>query len=178
MNIFFLDKNPKICAEYHCDKHVVKMILESAQMLSTAYQRHSGKEEKVYKPAYPKHPMTIWVGDSIQNFGWTLLLGNWLGCEFERRYNKMHKSMKIINYFIDFNLTWKDKLPKKNFTTPPLCMPDEFKCEDYIQAYRNYYINKKKSFAKFTHREVPEFMKDKPKEKDETKKDNERKQIK
>ena len=91
------------------------MILESAQMLSTAYQRHSGKEEKVYKPAYPKHPMTIWVGDSIQNFGWTLLLGNWLGCEFERRYNKMHKSMKIINYFIDFNLTWKDKLPKKKF---------------------------------------------------------------
>ena len=51
---------------------------------------------------------------------------------------------KTITYDgdIDFNLTWKDKLPKKNFTTPPLCMPDEFKCEDYIQAYRNYYINK------------------------------------
>ena len=50
-------------------------------------------------------------------------------------------------------------------------MPDEYKCDDYIQAYRNYYINKKKSFAKYTRREMPDFMKDKPKEKDETKKD-------
>ena len=68
MNIFHLHKVPKVCAEYHCDKHVVKMILETAQMLSTAYQRHCGLDECLYKPAYPKHPMTIWVGDSIENF--------------------------------------------------------------------------------------------------------------
>ena len=54
MNIFHLHKDPKICAEYHCDKHVVKMILETAQMLSTAYQRHCGLDNELYKPAYPK----------------------------------------------------------------------------------------------------------------------------
>ena len=111
--------------------------------------------------------MTIWVGDSVGNFGWTLLLGNWLGFEYERRYNRMHKSMKIINYFIDFNLSWKDKIPEKKFTTPPLCMPDEYKCDDYIESYRKYYTHDKKRFAKYTHREMPDFMKEKPKEEDE-----------
>lgn len=179
MNIFHLHKNPKICAEYHCDKHVVKMILETAQMLSTGYQRHAGEDEKVYKSAYPKHPMTIWVGNSVGNFGWTLLLGNWLGLEYERRYNRMHKSMKVINYFIDFNLSWKDKIPEKKFTTPPLCMPDKYKTTiridednatdefDYIESYRKYYIGDKKRFAKYTHREMPDFMKEKQKETDE-----------
>jgi hypothetical protein len=61
MNIFHLHKDPKICAEYHCDKHVVKMILETAQMLSTAYRRNFGDNDDLYKTAYPKHPMTIWV---------------------------------------------------------------------------------------------------------------------
>ena len=61
MNIFHLHKDPKICAEYHCDKHVVKMILETAQMLSTAINEHSMgiAQDRLYKPAYPKHPMTI-----------------------------------------------------------------------------------------------------------------------
>ena len=62
MNIFHLHKVPEVCAKYHCDKHVVKMILETAQMLSTAYQKHCGEDTNLYKPAYPKHPMTIWVG--------------------------------------------------------------------------------------------------------------------
>ena len=81
----------------------------------------------------------------------------------------MHKSMKIINYFIDFNLSWKDKIPEKKFTTPPLCMPDEYKCDDYIESYRKYYTHDKKRFAKYTHREMPDFMKEKQKEEDEKK---------
>ena len=68
MNIFHLHKDPEICASYHCDKHVVKMILETAQMLSTAYRRNFGDNDDLYKTAYPKHPMTIWVGDSGANF--------------------------------------------------------------------------------------------------------------
>jgi hypothetical protein len=56
MNIFHLDKSPEVSALYHCDKHVVKMILETGQMLSTAYQRHCGIDEELYKPAYPHHP--------------------------------------------------------------------------------------------------------------------------
>ena len=68
MNIFHLHKDPKICAEYHCDKHVVKMILETAQMLSTAYHNNFIYNYNLYKTAFPKHPMTIWVGDSGANF--------------------------------------------------------------------------------------------------------------
>ena len=79
MNIFHLHEEPKICAEYHCDKHVVKMILETAQMLSTAYRKEfifSSTESagELYKPAFPKHPMTIWVGDSGANFFWSVQL--------------------------------------------------------------------------------------------------------
>ena len=91
MNIFHLHKDPKICAEYHCDKHVVKMILETAQMLSTAYQKHCGLDDNLYKPAYPKHPMTIWVGDSIENYKYALMLGTELGKQYTKRYRKIHK---------------------------------------------------------------------------------------
>ena len=157
MNIFHLDKNPIKCALYHCDKHVVKMILETSQMLSTAYQKHAGESDSLYKSAYPNHPMTLWVGETYKNFGWTLLLGEALGFQYTHRYNKRHKSMRIIDYFFK-NLDWKDKIPKGEQTLPPLCMPDEFKCDDYIQSYKNYYINKKKSFAKYTKVDTPDFM--------------------
>ena len=83
MNIFHLHKDPKICAEYHCDKHVVKMILETAQMLSTAYQKHCGDDDNLYKSAYPKHPMTIWVGESVENFNYAHLLGKELGKQYK-----------------------------------------------------------------------------------------------
>ena len=126
-------------------------------MLSTAYQKHAGENDSLYKSAYPKHPMTLWVGETYKNFGWTLLLGEALGFQYTHRYNKRHKSMRIIDYFFK-NLDWKDKLPKGKQTSPPLCMPDEFKCDDYIQSYKNYYLNKKKSFAKYTNTPTPEFM--------------------
>ena len=101
--------------------------------------------------------MTLWVGETYKNFGWTLLLGESLGFQYTHRYNKRHKSMRIIDYFFK-NLDWKDKIPKGEQTSPPLCMPDEFKCDDYVQAYKNYYINKKKSFAKYTKVDTPDFM--------------------
>jgi hypothetical protein len=96
MNIFHLDKNPQLCAKYHCDKHVVKMILETGQMLCTAYQRHYGLKDDLYKPAYPHHPMTIWVGDSGANFHFTMKLFDSLLAEYTSRYNKVHKTSKII----------------------------------------------------------------------------------
>jgi hypothetical protein len=133
------------------------MILETSQMLSTAYQKHAGESDSLYKSAYPNHPMTLWVGETYKNFGWTLLLGEALGFQYTHRYNKRHKSMRIIDYFFK-NLDWKDKIPKGEQTSPPLCMPDEFKCDDYVQAYKNYYINKKKSFAKYTKVDTPDFM--------------------
>ena len=159
MNIFHLDKNPKICAEYHCDKHIVKMVLEIAQMLSTAYQKHCGDDDNLYKPAYPKHPMTIWVGESVENFNYAYLLGKELGKQYTKRYGKIHKSSNIINAFNNGRLqNIEDRFPSQYFTRPPLCMPDEYKCDDYIQAYRNYYIGDKKRFARYTSVDTPEFM--------------------
>ena len=151
MNIFHLHKDPKICAEYHCDKHVVKMILETAQMLSTAYQRHCGLDDELYKPAYPKHPMTIWVGDSIENYKYALVLGTELGKQYTKRYRKIHKSSNIISLLRGFgrgkNVEYN--FPSIKFTPPPQCMPDEYKHEDYITAYRNYYKGAKRYFAKW-----------------------------
>ena len=159
MNIFHLHKVPKVCAEYHCDKHVVKMILETAQMLSTAYQRHCGLDDELYKPAYPKHPMTIWVGDSVENFTYTWYLGTHLGLQYTKRYRKIHKSNLIINKFnFDRFQNIEKKFPMKKFTEPPQCMPDEYKHENYITAYRQYYIGEKKRFAKYTRVDIPHFM--------------------
>ena len=156
MNIFHLDKNPKICAEYHCDRHVVKMILETAQMLSTAYRKKFGDNDDLYKTAYPKHPMTIWVGDSGNNFFWSVQLLDQLLYQYTLRYNKVHKTIKISNLLHGKHKLWHTW--KTEFTPPPLCMPDKYKCNDYVQAYRNYYIGDKKRFAKYTGIDTPKFM--------------------
>lgn len=155
MNIFHLDKNPMICARYHCDKHVVKMILETAQMLSTAYQRHFGINNELYKPAYPKHPMTLWVGDSKENFLWALDLLNHLLNQYTLRYKKIHSTNRIYDILISLDI---NNFVSKGFTNPPLCMPDIYKCNDYVLSYKNYYINEKKRFAKYTFVESPNFM--------------------
>ena len=160
MNIFHLHKDPKTCAEYHCDKHVVKMILETGQMLSTAYRRHFDEcyfyNVDLYKTAYPRHPMTVWVGNSGGNFSWTMQLLEHLLQQYELRYNKVHTTSRIF-YLLKNNLKyWQDLTGE--FMRPPLCMPDKYKSEDYIKSYRDYYIGEKKRFAKYTAVDFPEFL--------------------
>lgn len=155
MNIFHLDKDPKVCASYHCDKHVVKMILETAQMLSTAYQKHFGINEKLYKIAHPKHPMTLWVAESKENFLWSLDLLKHLLNQYTLRYNKIHASTKIYEILISLDIS---NFISKGFTKPPLCMPDIYKSNDFVSSYKKYYINEKKRFAKYTKVEIPYFM--------------------
>ena len=156
MNIFHLHKDPRICAEYHCDKHVVKMILETAQMLSTAYRRNFGDNDDLYKTAYPKHPMTIWVGDSGGNFNWSMRLLDQLLYQYTMRYNKVHKTIRIYESLLGKHTRWQ--CWKTEFTPPPQCMPDEYKHEDYITAYKQYYVGEKKRFAKYTGVDIPDFM--------------------
>ena len=159
MNIFHLHKDPEICASYHCDKHVVKMILETGQMLSTAYQRHCGIDGQLYKPAYPHHPMTIWVGDSLGNYMWSIdLLGHLLNQYRLRYHNRIHKTGRILNNLICLNENIKDKFDVKNFTDPPLCMPDDCQRDCYIFSYRKYYKEYKSYFAKYTSVDTPDFM--------------------
>ena len=149
MNIFFLDKTPEGSAEMLCDKHVPKMLLESAQMLSTAVQRHTGGLAFLYKSAYPKHPMTIWVGTTKANFKWALDNALWINNEYEYRFKKNHKSYRVIKNIIDFELM--AHIPDGDMTTPPQCMPDEYKLRSdlYVSAYRDYYKGEKEYFAKW-----------------------------
>ena len=151
MNIFFLDADPKHAAQMQCDKHVVKMVLETAQMLSTAARAQGHKVG--YKSAYPKHPMTLCVGQSPNNFAWTMIHGLELCKEYTLRYNKTHATEKIMNDLYD---VCKGNYMKK--TEPPQCMPDKYKSKSYVQAYRNYYLGDKKRFAQYTNRKPPEFM--------------------
>ena len=134
MNIFFLHKDPSRAAKAQCDKHVVKMVLETTQMLSTAARRNGF--DIGYKAAYPSHPMTKWVGDNNYNFSWALEHAQELSKEYFARYGKFHACQKVIDKFLPLKGSYI------NFSEPPQCMPDEFKCDDYVRAYRNYYIHK------------------------------------
>ena len=150
MNIFFLHEEPDVSAEYLCDKHVPKMLLETCQMLSTAVQKYTERLDDLYKPAYQKHPSTIWAGINRANFNWLLLHGTAIDFQYQKRFKKQHKSSRIINTIIDKG--YSIFVPKSNtgkITTPPQCMPDEYKNEDYITAYRNYYKGAKRYFARW-----------------------------
>ena len=95
MNIFFLDEDPKMCAQAHCDKHVIKMILEYAQMMSTTHRvlnSPSELTESMYKISHENHPATIWVRESESNYRWLHEVWFWLAKEYWWRYEKMHKS--------------------------------------------------------------------------------------
>ena len=151
MNIFFLHKHPVIAAQMQCNKHVVKMVLETAQMLSTAARAQG--HDVGYKSAYPKHPMTLWVNQSADNFRWAWLHGMSLAKEYTNRYDKIHKSQAILEQLENYATG-----DESHITEPPQCMPDEYKTKNYVEAYRNYYVGDKKRFAKYTNRKPPEFM--------------------
>ena len=136
MNIFFLHRDPSRAAKAQCDKHVVKMVLETTQMLSTAARRRGN--DVGYKSAYPNHPMTIWVGDTRDNFCWALQHAIELSKEYTIRYSKFHACQKVID---DIHQYYPD-ISFANITEPPQCMPDEFKDNDFVRAYRNYYVHK------------------------------------
>jgi len=151
MNIFFLHKHPVIAAQMQCDKHVVKMVLETAQMLSTAARAQG--HDVGYKSAYPKHPMTLWVNQSADNFRWAWLHGMSLAKEYTNRYDKIHKSQEILEQ-LEYYATGNES----DITEPPQCMPDQYKTDDYVTAYRNYYVGDKKRFAKYKNCKPPKFM--------------------
>ena len=152
MNIFFLDYDTKKCARYHCDKHVVKMILETAQLLCGAHWVTGS--EAPYKLSHKNHPCSIWVRESLSNYLYLCDLGIELCKEYTYRYGRTHKSQQIIEWCLDKKLNIKDK----GFTEPPKAMPNECKLESVIDSYRNYYIKEKKSFAKWKNREIPNWF--------------------
>ena len=161
MNIFYLDRDPKTAAQMHCDKHCIKMILESAQMLSTAHRVLDtdlyADKVGLYKLAHKNHPSTIWVRTSSENYRWLFNHYDALMQEYTYRYGKHHATerliepLRVVPFFIQ----------KMGFTDPPQCMPEECKGEDTVLAYQTYYIIEKSSFAKWKRREIPEWFNEK-----------------
>ena len=141
MNIFYLDHDPVKAASYFYDKHKVKMILESAQMLCTAHHAFNNGHNVPYKKAHLNHPSSIWVRSSAANYKWLYLHMLALGKEYTKRYGKHHLS---IDKCRDVLATPPPGLHDENFTEPPQCMPDEYKVlNDSVSAYWNYYENEK-----------------------------------
>lgn len=146
MNIFVLDNCPEFAAKYQCDKHVVKMVLETAQLLCSAH------ETAPYKRTHYNHPCAIWTRSSMSNYDWLVRHGLALAREYTFRYNKIHKSTEVIEW------AWQNKPNILDLGLLPFAqaMPDQYKNpNDAVSAYRNYYMNEKARIATWTKTETP-----------------------
>ncbi|MBS3740916.1 MAG: hypothetical protein KGY75_06985 [Candidatus Cloacimonetes bacterium] len=154
MNIFVLDKNINKCAQYHCDQHVVKMILESAQILCTALSLRG--YETPYKPTHEKHPCVLWAKMSYSNFKWLSRLAYALNSEYRYRYSSKvdHKSISVVNEIQEYE--YKDR----GLTEFVQAMPEEYRVkENAVKAYRNFYNYDKSRFAVWSKRHEPDWFK-------------------
>ena len=160
MNIFYLHPDSKIAAQMHCDKHVVKMLLETSQLLCTAHRELDDSsfadEAGLYKVAHKNHPSAKWVRESRENYRWTHSLLVALCEEYTLRYNKTHKTQKLG--IVGSLHRCPDNLPTGDFTAPPQCMPEEYKCEHPVDAYRKYYLGEKMRFAVWKFTEAPNWV--------------------
>lgn len=151
MNIFILSDDPSEAAKMHNDRHVVKMILESAQMLSTVV-RESGIDAG-YEPCFRNHPCTQWAGESLSNWKWLRNLALELNKEYMRRFDndEWHASARVIESLPEPNIT------DSGLTEPPRAMPDHCKQESVVQSYREYYRTEKEHIAEWSNRKEPEW---------------------
>jgi hypothetical protein len=152
MNIFVLDENPFFAATMYCDKHVPKMVVELYQQIGSACIRHGATPEqmpiaktsgKPMRGGYPNHPATRWVGESRDNFIWACYHASALAQEFTKRFGKEHACAEGIEHLWSL----QHLIPEGKMTPFAQCMPDEFKHEDAVVAYRAYYHSK--NFAKW-----------------------------
>ena len=139
MNIFVLHTDPELAAICQVDKHIVKMPLESAQMLCTALDLN-GFSDTPYKSTHLNHPCTRWASECRDNFLWLIRHGLALSREYTARYGKRHKCQSVI----EFCEKQQQQIPKGTMTEFPQAMPDEYKHPDPVIAYRKYYMNEKK----------------------------------
>lgn len=157
MNIFYLDEDYKKAAEYHNDKHVVKMILETAQLLCTAHHvlNPNSDHTQLYRATHKNHPCAIWVRKSINNYRWLYNLFCSLCDEYHFRYGKTHMTDKKLRKILKKAPV---NIPNDAFTQPLQAMPDEVKSSCSVDAYRNYYIKHKKHLATWTKRPIPQWF--------------------
>jgi len=174
VNIFYLHHEPKLCAEMHCDKHVVKMIIEYAQLMSTAHRVLDGEEyfdktangrkirrwrmedpkyeSGLMKASHVHHPSNVWVRASKANYVWLNQMWNHLLLEYTHRYGKRHACADRMEVLY----AWPENIPNLPFTEPTPAMPDDCKIAGSpLASYHKYYIEKKVRFAKWTKRDMP-----------------------
>jgi len=158
MNIFYLSRDIKKCAQMHCDKHVNKMILEGAQLLASAiHLTHPDASTipNLYRLTHKNHPDAVWVRSSINNYLYLMDLMEALNdeCQYRYEHNKDHVSWTKV-------LSWPyPDLPDIEFTEPPKCVHDDFKTiADTVDAYREYYKRDKRTIAAWTKRSPPDWF--------------------
>ena len=173
MNIFYLHKTPTVSVKMHCDKHVVKMVIEYAQLLSTAHRMldgtqwidaSSGRRIKrwrlddskmdsvLYKASHINHPSAIWVRQNNSQYQYMYNMFENLCEEYTYRYGKIHMTdSKLRELLVDS----PKNIPIGSFQEPPQCMPDNCKQDSTVDAYKLYYVEEKKDFAKWTKRPTP-----------------------
>lgn len=175
MNIFYLDTDTTKCAEFHCDKHVVKMILEYAQLLSTAhrvldgvvytektkanrnikrYRLTNDKEGVLYKATHINHPSAVWVRQSKANYNWLYDLYSKLLSEYTHRYGKLHKCGELSASLKDS----PDTIADVGITVMPQAMPEACQKTNAVDGYRNYYSTEKRGMLAYTKRQMPTWI--------------------
>lgn len=143
MNIFVLDRDPEIAARYLNDIHAVKMVLETAQLLSTAVWLSGGSAP--YKMTHKNHPCSLWTRQSRSNFEWLVRHGLAIAKEYSLRYGKTHKSEAVIVELSKEAV----RLPDKGLTEFALVMPEEYRMGDAVMSYRNFYKKEKAHLARW-----------------------------
>lgn len=140
MNIFYIDPCPVKAAQMQCDKHVVKMVLESSQMLCAAHHVVEGGAPVPYRLAHKNHPSTVWVRSNRKHYDWLYRHFQGLSEEYTERYGKVHLSWEKCHMLL---LCPPSGIPDTDWSDPPQCMPDECKRETSLEGYTEYYFNYK-----------------------------------
>lgn len=175
MNIFWLDVNLELSAQYHIDRHITKIPTEVAQVLCDTYHFNQSTfpnwnefvtyRNEPYRKTNINHTIQKWARLSLLTFNAACDYGLALCKEYTYRYNKEHAAKQVINYCIQNKNSLKfDEIINLPLSEPPQCMPDQYKNSNLITAYRNYYINCKtkdkagNNMAKWTKREIPSWF--------------------
>jgi hypothetical protein len=159
MNIFILHRNPVVAARYHCDKHVVKMISETSQMISNTI-RHivPSCPAPLMERSHPNHPCAVWMRERYGNTAWSVRLLAALLREYDHRYGhpeKFARSRAILKWCQDHEILLMARLPTGDMTPFVQAMPNQYRNPDPVEAYRAYYIGEKAGFARWTNRKPP-----------------------
>lgn len=172
--MFFLDYDPQKCAQMHVSKHVTKMCIEYAQLMSTAHRVLDGteytdltangrrikrwrldddREQSLMKASHINHPSAIWCRENLANYRWLFRMWSHLLEEYTYRYGKVHACARLKD-ILRFPPT---KIKVDEFFAPTPAMPPDLKIVaenpqpgrkyDSLKSYHNYYNVAKRGFA-------------------------------